>query len=62
MSASFVALFSTPVSAVLTTAERTCAADHVGCAPRTTAAEPARCGVAIDVPWKKAKHGGASQN
>src|SRR5215211_5061186 len=43
-------------------AERICAADQLGCCPRTTAAEPARCGVAMEVPWKKAKHGGASQN
>src|SRR6266498_105634 len=53
--------FSTPWSAVLTIAERTSAADQSGCSPRTTAADPARCGVAIDVPWKNAKHGGASQ-
>src|SRR5712691_6262332 len=49
--------FSTPVSAVLTIAERTSAADQLGCWPSTTAAEPARCGVAIDVPWKNAQHG-----
>src|SRR5204862_281014 len=46
-----------PWSAVLTTAERICAADQSGCCCRTTAAEPARCGVAIDVPWKNAKQG-----
>src|SRR5712691_5104186 len=54
--------FSTPVSAVLTIAERTSAADQLGCWPSTTAAEPARCGVAIDVPWKNAQHGGDPQN
>ena len=43
-------------------AERTWVADQVGCWPRTTAAEPARCGVAIEVPWKNAQHGGAAQN
>src|SRR5512133_1921840 len=35
-------------------AERIAAADQSGCAPIRTAAEPARCGVAIDVPWKNA--------
>ena len=50
-------VFTTPWSAVLTTAERICAADQSGCCCRTTAAEPARCGVAIDVPWKNAKQG-----
>src|SRR4051795_5773087 len=44
--------FSTPWSAVFTIADRICAADQFGCAPTTTAAEPARCGVAIEVPWK----------
>src|SRR5206468_11241592 len=55
-------LRSTPVSAVLTIAERTSAADQPRCCWRMTAAEPARCGVAIDVPWKNAKQGGAAQN
>ncbi len=27
-----------------------------------TAADPARCGVAIDVPWKNAQHGGVAQD
>src|SRR5213595_2271460 len=49
--------FRTPCSPVLTIAERTSAADQPGCCWRTMAAEPARCGVAIDVPWKNAKHG-----
>src|SRR5512143_3222759 len=43
-------------------AERICAADQPGCWPFTTAAEPARCGVAMEVPWKKAKQGGVPQN
>src|SRR5215211_5682399 len=43
-------------------AERICAALQVGCCPRRTAAEPAKCGAAIDVPWKNAKQGGAPQN
>src|SRR2546427_10689258 len=47
----------TPCSPVLTIAERTSAADQPGCCWRTMAAEPARCGVAMDVPWKNAKHG-----
>src|SRR3954464_249517 len=42
-------------------ADRICAADQVGCCPRTTAAEPARCGVAIEVPWKNAQHGSPPQ-
>src|SRR5260370_923250 len=54
--------FRTPRSAVLTIADRTSAADQSACCPCTTAADPARCGVAIDVPWKKAKHGGVLQN
>src|SRR5438046_5423900 len=53
--------FRTPCSPVLTIAERTSAADQPGCCWRTMAAEPARCGVAIDVPWKNAKHGGVAQ-
>src|ERR671918_451033 len=55
-----VELSRTPWSAVFTIAERTSADDHVGCWLRTTAAAPARCGVAIDVPWKNAQHGGVS--
>src|SRR5256885_16429228 len=51
----------TPCSPVLTIAERTSAADQPGCCWRTMAAEPARCGEAIDVPWKNAKHGGLAQ-
>src|SRR6266571_5032313 len=56
-----VAFLIALASAVLMTAERTCSADSHGRWPSTTAAEPARCGVAIDVPWKNAKHGGAAQ-
>src|SRR5436305_8471903 len=52
----------TTLSAGFTMAERTSASDQVGCCWRTTAAEPARCGVAIEVPWKNAQHGGAAQN
>src|SRR5262245_49561758 len=48
-----------PCTAVFTTAERTCAALHVGCAPRTTAAAPARCGVDIEVPFKNAQQMGS---
>src|SRR5262245_27310786 len=49
-------------SALLTMADRISQALHVGCSPFRTAAAPARCGVAIDVPSKNAKHGGALQN
>src|SRR5262249_16656412 len=45
-----------PRSAVLTMADRTSAALQSGCCPMMTAAEPARCGVAIEVPWKNAQH------
>jgi hypothetical protein len=48
-------------SAVLTTAERIAQAGHAGCCCLITAAAPARCGVAIDVPWKNAKQGAPSQ-
>src|SRR5437870_13404285 len=41
-------------SARLTSADLTCAGDHDGLRPRSTAAEPAMCGVDIDVPLKKA--------
>src|SRR5690242_12050769 len=53
---------STPRTAVFTIAERMSAADQSGCSPRRKAAVPARCGVAIEVPWKNAKHGGVAQN
>src|SRR5436305_10818646 len=52
----------TTLSAGFTMAERTSASDQSGCCWRRIAAEPARCGVAIDVPWKNAKHGGDAQN
>ena len=58
---SSVAFSRTPASAVLTTALRTAQAGQDGCCWRMTAAAPARCGVAIDVPWKNAKHGSPSQ-
>src|SRR5688572_26304851 len=51
-----------PTSAVLTMAERTCSAVQSGCRPRTTAAAPARCGEAIDVPAKKAQQPVAPQS
>src|SRR5207244_9520300 len=38
----------------LTSADMTCAGDHDGLRPRRTAADPAMCGVDIDVPLKKA--------
>src|SRR5207244_12729825 len=41
-------------SARLTSADLTCAGDQVGWRFRSTAAEPAMCGVDIDVPLKKA--------
>src|SRR5918995_2651392 len=50
--------FSTPRTAVFTIAERTSADVQSGCWSITTAAEPATCGVAIDVPWKNAQHDG----
>jgi len=53
---------STFWSAVLTMAERICSALQLGYSQRSTAAEPARCGVAIEVPWKKAQHGLPLQN
>src|SRR5712691_6353519 len=50
-------VFNTFSSAVFTTAERTAQDGQFGCWPSKTAAEPARCGVAIEVPWKNAQHG-----
>ena len=50
--------FSTPRTAVFTIAERTSADVQSGCWSITTAADPATCGVAIDVPWKNAQHDG----
>src|SRR5881396_2602369 len=44
----------TTKSARLTRADLTCAGDQVGWSSRSTAAEPAICGVDIDVPLKKA--------
>src|ERR687897_2340855 len=48
----------TPRTAVFTIAERTSAAVQPGCCSITTAADPATCGVAIDVPWKNAQQEG----
>src|SRR6476620_6725866 len=42
-------------SARLTSADLTCAGDQSLCSCSSTAAEPAMCGVAIDVPLKKAQ-------
>src|SRR5215471_13848444 len=42
-------------SARFTSADLICAGDQVGCNSLSTAAEPAMCGVDIDVPWKKAQ-------
>src|SRR5260370_1425834 len=53
---------STFWSAVLTMAERICSALQLGCSQPSTAADPARCGVAMEVPWKKAQHGLPLQN
>src|SRR5215203_2525068 len=50
---------SRPSWAVLTIAERTCSAVQAGWSARTTAAAPARCGVAMLVPPRKPKQGGA---
>src|SRR5262252_8179173 len=41
-------------SARLTRADLICPGDQVGCKALSTAAEPAICGVDIEVPWKKA--------
>src|SRR6058998_1063025 len=42
-------------SARLTSADLICAGDQSGCNAKSTAADPAMCGVDIDVPWKKAQ-------
>src|SRR6478672_1821746 len=42
-------------SARLTSADLTCAGDQFGFICRSTAADPAMCGVDIEVPWKKAQ-------
>src|SRR6266487_5676951 len=44
--------------AVFSSADFTWSGDHVGCSCLINAAAPATCGVAMLVPWKKAKHGG----
>src|SRR5918996_2502852 len=51
--------FRTPCTAVFTIAERTSAAVQSECWSMTTAAVPATCGVAIDVPWKNAQQDGS---
>ena len=38
-----------------------CSGDQLGCSCINSAAEPATCGVAMLVPWKKAKQGGLAQ-
>ena len=48
--------------AVFSSADFTWSGDHVGCSCLIRAAEPATCGVAMLVPWKKAKHGGEAQD
>lgn len=45
--------------AEFTRADLTCSGDQSGCSCMRRAAEPATCGVAMLVPWKKAKQGGA---
>src|SRR4029077_11027914 len=42
-------------SARLTSADLICSGDQVECKPLSTAADPAMCGVDMDVPWKKAQ-------
>src|SRR5438093_7437815 len=54
MSCRPVAASLTTRSARLTSADLTCAGDQVEWSPSSTAAEPAMCGVDIDVPLKKA--------
>src|SRR4030095_15523000 len=49
-----VAASLTTKSAWFTSADLICAGDQSGCSCRSTAAPPARCGVAIDVPVKNA--------
>ena len=51
----------TGLCAEFTRADFTCAGDQPGWSCRRSAAEPATCGVAMLVPWKKAKHGGLEQ-
>src|SRR5262249_29973800 len=45
----------TTKSARLTRADLTCGGGQSGCRPKITAADPAICGVDIEVPWKKAQ-------
>ena len=47
--------------AELTSADLTCSGDQLGCNCISSAADPATCGVAMLVPWKKAKQGGLAQ-
>ena len=53
------ASFRTPRTAVFTMADRTSGAIQVGWASSTSAAVPATCGVAMDVPWKNAQQDGS---
>lgn len=54
---SFVPVFASLMtrSEVLTSADLTWSGDQPGCSWSSTAADPAKCGVAIDVPLKKAQ-------
>src|SRR5215467_15039943 len=52
----------TGLFAVFSNADFTCNGVHVGCSCLMSAAEPATCGVAMLVPWKKAKQGGEAQD
>src|ERR1700704_6134715 len=56
-----VELLPTGLLAVLTSADLICCGDQSGCSCFSRAAEPATCGVAIEVPWKNAKQGGLEQ-
>ncbi len=58
--APFVGLF-TGLWAEFTRADLTCSGDQSGWSCMRSAAEPATWGVAMLVPWKKAKHGGLAQ-
>src|SRR5439155_2367845 len=48
-------------AAVETSAERTCGGVHEGCSWSSSAAAPATCGVAIDVPSRTAKRDGSKR-
>ena len=48
--------------AMFSSADFTCSGDQFGCNCLMRAADPATCGVAMLVPWKKAKQGGDAQD